>query len=97
MTEQDIRKLLEDVRRGRTGIEQALARLKKLPLWKVADIMAPSIALGYFFGRIGCLLNNGQFFLQFKGFPHFIEVLDLLGRKICYNEPSVLQNGNTAG
>jgi NCAIR mutase (PurE)-related protein len=31
MTEQDIRKLLEDVRRGRTGIEQALARLKKLP------------------------------------------------------------------
>jgi NCAIR mutase (PurE)-related protein len=31
MTEQDIRKLLEDVRRGRTGIEQALAWLKKLP------------------------------------------------------------------
>jgi phosphatidylglycerol:prolipoprotein diacylglycerol transferase len=32
------------------------ARLKKLPLWKGADIMAPSIALGYFFGRIGCLM-----------------------------------------
>jgi pyridinium-3,5-biscarboxylic acid mononucleotide synthase len=31
MTEHDIRKLLEDVRRGRTGIEQALTRLKKLP------------------------------------------------------------------
>ena len=31
MTEQDIRKLLEDVRSGRTGTEQALARLKKLP------------------------------------------------------------------
>ncbi|MDB6111572.1 MAG: prolipoprotein diacylglyceryl transferase, partial [Pedosphaera sp.] len=33
-------------------------RLKKLPLWKVADIMAPSIALGYVFGRIGCLMNG---------------------------------------
>ena len=34
------------------------ARLKKLPLWKGADIMAPSVALGYFFGRIGCLMNG---------------------------------------
>ena len=34
------------------------ARLRKLPLWKVADILAPSIALGYVFGRIGCLLNG---------------------------------------
>ena len=34
------------------------ARLKKLPLWKLADILAPSIALGYVFGRIGCLLNG---------------------------------------
>ena len=33
-------------------------RLKKLSTWKVADIMAPSIALGYVFGRIGCLLNG---------------------------------------
>ena len=33
-------------------------RLKKLPVWKVADIVAPSIALGYVFGRIGCLLNG---------------------------------------
>lgn len=33
-------------------------RWKKLPLWKVADILAPSIALGYVFGRIGCLLNG---------------------------------------
>ena len=34
------------------------ARLKQLPLWKLADIMAPSIALGYVFGRIGCLMNG---------------------------------------
>lgn len=32
--------------------------LKKLPLWKIADILAPSIALGYFFGRFGCLMNG---------------------------------------
>jgi phosphatidylglycerol:prolipoprotein diacylglycerol transferase len=31
---------------------------KKLPVWKIADIMAPSIALGSVFGRIGCLLNG---------------------------------------
>jgi len=34
------------------------ARVQKLPLWKVADIFAPSIALGYVFGRIGCLMNG---------------------------------------
>jgi phosphatidylglycerol:prolipoprotein diacylglycerol transferase len=31
-------------------------RLKKLPVWKVADILAPSIALGSAFGRVGCLM-----------------------------------------
>lgn len=34
------------------------ARLRKLPLWRLADILAPSIALGYFFGRFGCLMNG---------------------------------------
>src|SRR5437870_3141390 len=34
------------------------ARRKKLALWKGADVLAPSIALGYFFGRIGCLMNG---------------------------------------
>ncbi len=33
-------------------------RLKRQPLWKVADVMAPSIALGYVFGRLGCLMNG---------------------------------------
>jgi phosphatidylglycerol:prolipoprotein diacylglycerol transferase len=31
---------------------------KKMPLWKTADVLAPSIALGSVFGRIGCLLNG---------------------------------------
>ncbi len=34
------------------------ARLKKIPVWKLSDVLAPSIALGYVFGRIGCLLNG---------------------------------------
>jgi phosphatidylglycerol:prolipoprotein diacylglycerol transferase len=34
------------------------ARTKKVPLWKMADVMAPSIALGHVFGRVGCLLNG---------------------------------------
>jgi phosphatidylglycerol:prolipoprotein diacylglycerol transferase len=33
-------------------------QLKRLPVWKAADILAPSIALGHVFGRIGCLLNG---------------------------------------
>ncbi len=31
---------------------------RKLPLWAMGDILAPSIALGYVFGRIGCLMNG---------------------------------------
>lgn len=31
---------------------------KKQPVWRVGDILAPSIALGSVFGRIGCLLNG---------------------------------------
>lgn len=33
-------------------------RLKKLPLWRIADVLAPSIALGYAIGRFGCLMNG---------------------------------------
>lgn len=34
------------------------ARRRKMPLWKTADVLAPSVALGSVFGRIGCLLNG---------------------------------------
>jgi phosphatidylglycerol:prolipoprotein diacylglycerol transferase len=30
----------------------------KLPLWRFADALAPSIALGYLPGRLGCLMNG---------------------------------------
>ena len=31
---------------------------KKLDFWKYADIFAPSVAIGLFFGRIGCFLGG---------------------------------------
>ena len=34
------------------------ARIQKHPLWKIADIIAPSIALGHVFGRFGCLMTG---------------------------------------
>jgi phosphatidylglycerol---prolipoprotein diacylglyceryl transferase len=34
------------------------ARIKKLPVWKLVDILTPSVPLGCVFGRIGCLLNG---------------------------------------
>ena len=36
----------------------AFTRWKKLPLWKIADILAPSISLGQAFGRLGCLMTG---------------------------------------
>ena len=33
-------------------------RKNQLPLWKFADALAPSIALGYVPGRLGCLMNG---------------------------------------
>jgi phosphatidylglycerol:prolipoprotein diacylglycerol transferase len=34
------------------------AVLSKMPLWKLADILAPSIALGHAIGRLGCLMTG---------------------------------------
>lgn len=36
----------------------AYALLMKRPLWKLADVLAPSISLGYAIGRNGCLMNG---------------------------------------
>jgi phosphatidylglycerol---prolipoprotein diacylglyceryl transferase len=43
-----------------TGIPVGLIYLKKkkLNVWKIADITAPSIAIGIAFARIGCFLNG---------------------------------------
>ncbi|HOO97295.1 MAG TPA: prolipoprotein diacylglyceryl transferase [Caldisericia bacterium] len=34
------------------------ARIKKLSFWRITDLAAPSIAIGYFFGRLGCTVNG---------------------------------------
>ncbi len=34
------------------------ARVKTVALWKLADVLAPSVALGHALGRIGCLMNG---------------------------------------
>jgi phosphatidylglycerol:prolipoprotein diacylglycerol transferase len=34
------------------------ARVMGMPMWSVADALAPSVALGTMFGRIGCFLNG---------------------------------------
>ncbi len=34
------------------------ARVRNLPLWRLADLLAPSISLGQAFGRLGCLMNG---------------------------------------
>jgi phosphatidylglycerol:prolipoprotein diacylglycerol transferase len=43
---------------GATAAGILFARLKPLPVWRLADVVAPSIALGSFFGRWGCLMNG---------------------------------------
>lgn len=43
---------------GAIAAAMTYLKLKKLSVWKMADILAPSIALGYAFGRIGCLMNG---------------------------------------
>jgi phosphatidylglycerol:prolipoprotein diacylglycerol transferase len=43
---------------GATIAGMIYLRWKKMPLWKTADVLAPSIALGSVFGRAGCLLNG---------------------------------------
>ena len=43
---------------GAAGAGIIFVRRRRLPLWKLADVIAPSIALGSVLGRIGCLLNG---------------------------------------
>jgi phosphatidylglycerol:prolipoprotein diacylglycerol transferase len=56
-------------------------RLKKLPLWKTTDVLAPSVALGHSFGRFGCLMNGccyGKPTESFLGI-HFPDAHETLG------------------
>ncbi len=43
------------------------ARIKGLPVWKTADIIAPYIALGQAIGRIGCFFNGCCYGREYDG------------------------------
>lgn len=43
---------------GATLVAIAYILRKGLPLWRVADCLAPGIALGHVFGRLGCFFNG---------------------------------------
>jgi phosphatidylglycerol:prolipoprotein diacylglycerol transferase len=43
---------------GASAATALYTRIKRLPLGKVADAFAPSIALGHLLGRFGCFLNG---------------------------------------
>jgi phosphatidylglycerol:prolipoprotein diacylglycerol transferase len=43
---------------GATLVVIIYLRFKGLPWWKFADALTPSLPLGYFFGRFGCLMNG---------------------------------------
>ncbi len=58
---------------------------KGLPFWKLADVVSPSLALGYGIVRIGCFMNGccygrptdsilGVVFPYIEGSPHFDDI-----------------------
>ena len=87
------------------------ARLKKLRLWNLADVLAPSIALGSFFGRWGCLMNGCcygqpttlpwgiQFPKDHATYPDYVhptEIYDALLNLALYGSwPGFTGNGNS--
>ncbi len=45
----------------------AVSLIRKWEIWRAADLMSPSLALGHAFGRIGCLLNGCCFGFDYSG------------------------------
>jgi phosphatidylglycerol:prolipoprotein diacylglycerol transferase len=43
---------------GASLVTVVYAWIRRLPLWKIADAMAPSVALGHALGRIGCFMTG---------------------------------------
>ena len=43
---------------GAVAATIVFARRRHLALWKLADVLAPSVALGHVFGRLGCFFNG---------------------------------------
>jgi phosphatidylglycerol:prolipoprotein diacylglycerol transferase len=65
------------------------ARQRKIGLWRLADILAPGVALGSFFGRWGCLMNGCcygkpttmpwgiQFPVGHETYPHYVHPTEI--------------------
>lgn len=62
----------------------AFARYTQTPFWILADVMAPSIALGHAFGRVGCLMNGCCYGLEcpWPWAIHFPADHDTAGRAV---------------
>jgi phosphatidylglycerol---prolipoprotein diacylglyceryl transferase len=43
---------------GASGACILFSYINKIPLWRFADVLAPSVALGHAIGRLGCLMNG---------------------------------------
>ncbi len=43
---------------GAVAVALLYLQVKGMPMWKVGDVLAPSIPLGQAFGRLGCLMNG---------------------------------------
>jgi len=54
---------------GATMAGVAHLHRKRLPIWRFADVMAPSVALGHVFGRVGCLMTGCCFGTLADGAP----------------------------
>jgi phosphatidylglycerol:prolipoprotein diacylglycerol transferase len=50
-----------------------VARLRRLPLWGVADAGAPAVAIGYALGRVGCFLVGDDYGMP-TGLPWGVKI-----------------------
>lgn len=60
---------------GAAAVALLLCYIHKWQPWRIADLIAPSLALGHAFGRIGCLLNGCCHGFEYSGplsfgYPH---------------------------
>ena len=49
---------LQALEQGGTLAVAALGRFRKLPLWQLAGVAIPALALGYALGRVGCQISG---------------------------------------
>ncbi len=86
---------------GGTLATIAFALQRRIPVFKLSDVIIPSLFLGIFFGRIGCLMNGccyggacepAPYAMEFPpGSPVYLDQIDsgqLLGLTLQANDPT---------